>query len=125
VSEIKVWTSKAITATAELGVTGMFGSGEFKQLATRLRRRTQYLDKNLYLNSFTRAKAFAQAELLERFTEFNPITIRAVAPTVRIGDIVIITNPETRIQTSYLVMAMSQDMQGMSQMQVLNFDIHL
>lgn len=122
-AECKIWTSRRIIATAELGVSGVFGTGDYKELATRLRRRTDYLEKNLYLNDYDKAKAFAIAELRERYVDFTPIAVTCFAPTVQVADIVYLVHPETRRGNTYLVVAASQDMTGVGKFQVLNYDI--
>jgi hypothetical protein len=123
-AECKIWTSRRIIATAELGVSGIFGTGDYKELATRLRRRTDYLEKNLYLNNFDKAKSFALAELQERYVDFTPIAVTAFAPTVEVADIVYLIHPETRIGKTYLVVAASHDVSGVGKFQVLNYDIN-
>jgi hypothetical protein len=123
-AECKIWTSRRIIATAELGVSGIFGTGDYKELATRLRRRTDYLEKNLYLNDYDKAKAFAIAELQERYVDFTPIAVTCFAPTVQVGDIIYLVHPETRRGNTYLVVATSHDMTGIGKFQVLNYDIN-
>lgn len=123
-AEIKVWTSRRIIATAELGVSGIFGTGDYKELATRLRRRTDYLEKNLYLNDFDKAKQFALAELQERYVDFSPIAVTVFAPTVMVGDVIYLVHPETRVGKAYLVVAASHDATGVGRFQILNYDIN-
>lgn len=122
-SDCKIWTSKRIVASAELGVSGKFSTGNFKQLATRLRRRTNYLAKNLYLNDYGKARSFAVAELEERYVDFTPVVVTAFAPTVEVADIVYMVHPETRVGAAYLVVAVSHDMTGVAKLQILNYEI--
>lgn len=125
----KIYTSRKITAVAELGVSGDFNTGDYRKLANRLRRRTYILDQNPYLSTFQQAKDFALAELQERFKDFTPISVTTIAPTVDIGDIVAYTNPSTYDSVDkttpttdkYIVQAKQHMHNGQTKLQLVNY----
>src|SRR5690606_38013901 len=124
-AEIKVYTSKDIVAVAELGNVPPFDSAEHKELRTRIRRRTDVLEANPMLDTYDKARNYSISELQERFTEFTPMSVMAFAPTVEVGEIVRLTNPETLVSKTYLVVAVTHQKNGVAKMQVLNYDLLL
>lgn len=121
-ADIKVYNSTDIYATAELGVTDPFASVDYRQLAQRVRRRTEFIEKNVTLNTYAAVKAAMAAELQERLIDYTPIVVTGFAPTVEAGEIVEFTNAETLVTLPYLVVAAQQDQTGVGKFQILNYE---
>ena len=86
--DIKVYTSNRIIASAELGVTPPFATGNDKELAARYKRRTYITDINPYLNTYADTQQFAIDELREKQQEFKPKVLKLMNPSITVGDVV-------------------------------------
>lgn len=104
---MRVFTTTDIVQVAELGRTPPFDTEASRNLAKRLRRRTVILEENPYLDTVEATQAFALQELRERYTDFEPTAITAIAPTVDVWDTVVWTDPETNTTQAYLVVALN------------------
>lgn len=124
-ADIKVYNSRNIMATAELGVSDPFASGAHKALMSRLRRRTDVLEENFYLDTYEKAQDFALTQLQERYIDFSPFSATVFAPTVDVGEYIRIRHPETGDEDNYLVTAVTHESNGSSKVQLLNYSINI
>lgn len=118
---LRIYTSTTIIQTAELGVTPPFDTQEFRDKAERLRRRTMYLEENPYIQTSTDAANFALQELKEHYTEFEPIAVGAVDPTVELWDTVEFLNPETGVTQTYVVRAVNLKNNEFCNLQIVDY----
>jgi hypothetical protein len=118
---LRIYTSRDIIQEAKLGFTPPFDTDAMRELAKRLRPRTLFLEENPYIDTTNAAKAFASQELQERYTEFEPIAINAVAPTVDLWDTVTWTNPETGVTGAYLVQAIQYGQMASTYLQIVDY----
>lgn len=137
ISDIRVYSSRTISSTAELGVTPAFSEPEYKELASRLRRRTEWLPTNPLLDSYARQKDFLAQQLYERLVDYTPLVVTAFAPHVVAGEWVVFEHPESyseawnedtallRGEKPYLVVANKRDYNGMNALHLLNYDLIL
>ncbi len=102
---IKLYVSRKIVQSAELGVDVGFDSDEYKEFRRRIRRRTTVLEQNLALDSTVKAKQFAQNELRELSTDFVPSTSAVQDSNAILYDTVEVQDPQTGEVKSYLVAA--------------------
>jgi len=121
---LRIYTSPDIIQIAELGKTPPFDTTTFRNLAKRLRRRTVNLEYNPYITDTKKAKDFALQELQERYTEFTPITLNAIAPNVDIWNTVYWINPETGVGANYLVHGVTIMDNGMTNLHVVDYTIY-
>jgi hypothetical protein len=122
-SEFKIWSSRRIIQFAELGRTPPFDQAGHIDLMKRLRKRSYLLDKSLYLDTVDKAQEFALQELRERYTEFAPYAVKAVAPGLNLYDTILVTNPETGIAKNYLVMSISHTSDLEAAIEAVDFSI--
>lgn len=123
-NDIKVYTSRRIIQTAELGKTPPFDTADFKSLKARLRRRTYVLRDNPYLDTVKKVQDFASQELKERYTEFSPYNFTAVAPTVDIYDTIKFINPNNNITYTAVVKALSHKHDGTVNITAVDYSIY-
>lgn len=102
-SGFKAFLSQDIVKSAELGVSGEFQAPEWVDKATRLRRRTVTLDKNVSLEDSTAVYTFALNELRELSVEFEPETLGVVGTLADLHDTVFYSDPETGEQKNRIV----------------------
>jgi hypothetical protein len=122
-SEIKIYTSQRIYATAELGVDGEFGTPYYRELNTRLRRRTSVEPENLYIDTYDKAKSHAANLLRERYIDFTPYSANVYHPFVSAGDRVSLINPATGLRKRYLVIASASVSDLSTRLQLVDYDI--
>jgi hypothetical protein len=121
ISGLRIYATTDIVQVAELGRTPPFDTEEMRNLAKRLRRRTTILDENPYLDTAEAVQAFALQELRERYTDFEPIAVSAIAPTVEVWDTVTWTNPETGTTRAYLVTGMNIGQSESTYLQLVDY----
>lgn len=122
-TDVKVFTSLKITATAELGVTPPFNSVEHKKLAAKYRRRTEYIPGLLFLDTYDKAKDYAIVQLQERFKEYSPYAITSFDPRIQPGQMVEVLDPETNQAQVYMVVATNITQDFLSQCQLINYEV--
>lgn len=118
---LRIYTTTKIFQEATLGFTPPFDTEEKRDLAKRLWRRTMILEENPYLQDANAVKEFALQELKERYVDFEPLAVNAVAPTVDLWDTVAWTDPETGVTSSYLVKAISTGQSEATFMQLVDY----
>lgn len=118
---LRIYTSQEIIQVAELGVTPPFDTQEFRDIARRLRRRTLYLEPNPYIQSTKTAEDFSLQELKEHYTEFEPLSVGAIAPTVELWDTVEWTNPETGVTQTYVVKSLNLKNNEFCNLQIIDY----
>ena len=123
IAEIKVYNSLIIRATAELGVTPPLNTGDYKDLASRVRRRTDFIPKATFIQDFNTGKDFAITQLQERYIDFTPVSVSVFGPTIEAGQAITLKHPETKVTRKYLVTASTRIYDGTSQLQLLNYDL--
>jgi hypothetical protein len=120
-ANIKIYNSSTVRASAELGVDGEFADTVYKDMSTRLRRRSEFLSGNVLLNTYDKVKDFALSELRERTIDYAPTAITTTYPNIQLYDVVYWTNPQTRVSGKYLVEAVSLGMRKPTQCQIHNY----
>ena len=120
-ANIKLYNSSTVRASAELGVDGEFADTVYKQMATRLRRRSEFLSGNVLLDTYDKVKDFALSELRERVIDYAPTSITTAYPNVQLYDVVYWTNPKTRESGKFLVEATAMGMRKPTQCQIHNY----
>jgi hypothetical protein len=90
-------------------------------MATRLRRRSEFLSGNVLLDTYDKVKDFALSELRERVIDYSPTAITTSYPSIQLYDVVYWTNPKTRVSGKYLVEATSLGMRKPTQCQIHNY----
>lgn len=123
-NDVKVWTSRRIIQSAELGLTPPFESSDFSALKARLRRRTFILRDNPYLDTTKKAQDFALQELKERYSEFSPHTFTAIAPTVDIFETIKFINPNNDVTYSALVKSVRHNSDGTANITAIDYSIY-
>ena len=121
-ASIKVFNSNKIRASAELGVDGEFSDAKYKEIATRVRRRSEYLSGNTLLNTYDKAKDYALNELRDRIIDYSPVALTTIYPNVQLYDVVYWTNPQTKESAKYLVESVSCGMRKPCQLQLHNYN---
>lgn len=129
--DIKVWTSRSIIATSELGYSKPFNDDPAKAIASRIRRRTVLLPFNPYLNTYDRAKTFSNNELVERSTDFSPVAASVIFPLLQAGDIIKSGNvnvPQVFQDSDgnfrkYIVKSVGHTSDGTCKLVLINYDI--
>jgi hypothetical protein len=121
-ASIKIFNSSKIRASAELGVDGEFSDAKYKEIATRVRRRSEYLSGNTLLNSYDKAKDYALNELRDRIIDYSPVALTTIYPNVQLYDVVYWTNPQTKESAKYLVESVSSGMRKPCQLQLHNYN---
>lgn len=121
-ANIKIYNSSLVRASAELGVDGEFSDVIYKEMATRLRRRSEFLSGNVLLDTYDKVKDFALSELRERIVDYTPTAITTTYPHIQIYDVVYWTNPKTRLAEKFLVGSVSVGMRKPTQCQIHNYN---
>lgn len=122
-ADVQIYNSLIIQATGEIGVTPGFNSGDYKALATRVRRRSDYISNLVFLNTYDTVSEYAQTQLQERYIDFTPVTTTVFNPTVDTGEVVTLKDPESQTSRNYLVTACTHMSDGTSILQLLNYDL--
>lgn len=120
-TDLKVFTSRNIVATATLGTTAPFETGDFKGMLGRLRLRSHVLDKNVYLDTYEKAAAFARDQLGEFYREFAPEAVSAFCPGIDVGMTISYINPHNGDVLTRLVKSYSYSTQGRAVLQVIDY----
>jgi hypothetical protein len=94
-SDLKVWLSRNVVRTAELGYSPSFNDTTTQALAATLMRRTIILDQNLALSNTVLAEQFALNDLRELATDFIPTQFEFELCPVQLYDTLNYIDPET------------------------------
>ena len=122
-TDLRIYTSKKIVASAELGITAPFNSPDHKILAAKFRRRTEYISSLYFLDTYEKALDYAITQLQEKFKEYAPYTITTINPKLNPGTQVTVYNPETKEKKYYVVVASSKSNNFESQHQLINYEV--
>lgn len=121
-ASVRIYNSSKIMSAAELGVDGEFETIAYKQLGTRLRRRSEFLSGNVLLNSYEKTHDFALNELKERINDYTPLSIGTIYPNIQLYQAIYWTNPKTLARGKYLVMSVNAMLRGVNKLQLINYD---
>lgn len=113
-SDMKVWTSRKIVATATLGKTDPFSLGTHKEALGRLRLRTISYGFNPLVQDYETGRTVAVQQLTELVQEFLPRSVITgdFGPTA--GDVVRFTDYRTQVVVDMLTRAAVETNTGTS-----------
>lgn len=121
--DIELRTNTQIVASASLGLDAPLNTGEYKELADRLRRRTYLIQTTPLIDTYEEAKEFAVRELIERFVEFAPIACTTIHPYVHVGDEVGIRLAPGFAYTTAIVRSYSLSKNLLKQTSLVNYRV--
>lgn len=120
-TEIRVFPSVDIYATATIGITGKFNTPGYKALLGQMRVRRYVLEKNVYINDIETLKNFAVVNLSELVREFSPSSVTAMVRNVLIGDTIAVFSKHTSLYKNYLVRSSRYGSSGIASLGIIDY----